>query len=176
MVYASSDLREAHVSVLAGLDVLEKMAASKEASVEDARELAEFISQFADKCHHGKEEGLMFPAMEKMGIQRERGPIGQMLLEHVQGRAYIAALKAAAAGQTLNRAAFREAAEGYVYLMRAHIDKENGVLFQMGDRLLPAEEQARLLKAFEEHEQKVMGPGAHEHLHDILHRLSKKYL
>ena len=82
MIYASSDLREEHEGVLAGLKVLENMAASDDVSVQDARDLAEFIALFADKCHHGKEEGLMFPAMEKVGIARERGPIGQMLVEH----------------------------------------------------------------------------------------------
>ncbi len=175
MMYASSDLREEHEGVLAGLDVLENMAASDSVSVEDARDLAEFIALFADKCHHGKEEGLMFPAMEKVGIPRERGPIGQMLVEHVQGRAYIAALRESAAGARLDVDKFRQAATGYVTLMRAHIDKENGVLFPMGDRLLPEAEQQRLLAAFQQHEDQVMGPGIHDQLHATLHRLSEKY-
>ena len=175
MIYASSDLREEHEGVLSGLSILEAMAQAKETDVKDALEMVEFFSLFADKCHHGKEEGLLFPAMENAGIPRENGPIGQMLAEHVQGRGFIASLRKATQGATLDRAAFREAAIAYVQLMRAHIDKENHVLFPMGDRLLPQAEQQRLLKAFNHHEESVMGPGVHEHLHEVLHHLSEKY-
>ena len=40
---------------------------------------AEFIKGFADGCHHRKEEGVLFPAMEAAGIPRQGGPIGVML-------------------------------------------------------------------------------------------------
>lgn len=40
---------------------------------------AEFIKGFADGCHHRKEEGVLFPAMEAAGVARESGPIGVML-------------------------------------------------------------------------------------------------
>ncbi len=176
MIYASSDLREEHEGVLSGLSILEAMAQAKEISVRDAQGIVEFFSLFADKCHHGKEEELLFPAMEKAGIPRENGPIGQMLAEHVQGRAFIAAMRTAAQGESLDRAAFVKAATAYVQLMRAHIDKENRVLFPMGDRLLPQTEQQRLLSAFIHHEEIVMGPGVHEHLHEVLRELSEKYI
>ena len=44
---------------------------------------------FADKCHHGKEEDVLFPELEKAGIARQGGPIGVMLHEHVSGREFI---------------------------------------------------------------------------------------
>ncbi|NLC93837.1 MAG: hypothetical protein GX677_10380 [Treponema sp.] len=61
-------------------------------------------------------------------------------------------------------------------MMRAHIEKENKVLFPMGDKLLPMNEQEHLLTQFEEFEEEVMGKGTHEKLHETLHRLEKKYL
>ena len=175
MVFASNDLREEHEGVLAGLSILERMGEAGNANIEDAREIAEFFALFADKCHHGKEEGHLFPALEKAGIPKEHGPIGQMLAEHVLGRTFISSLRLAAQGDGLDRAAFQQAAKGYVQLMRPHIEKENNVLFPMGDRMIPQEEQQRLLSAFEQHEESVMGPGVHEHLHEVLHRLSEKY-
>jgi hemerythrin-like domain-containing protein len=33
--------------------------------VERVRKIVHFMREFADKCHHGKEEQLLFPAMEK---------------------------------------------------------------------------------------------------------------
>ena len=86
MKFASEDLRNEHEGVLFGLDILEKMADTiRQEGMMDAKDAAEmvnFFRLFADKCHHGKEEGLMFPAMEKVGIPNKGGPIGQMLAEH----------------------------------------------------------------------------------------------
>lgn len=47
---------------------------------------ADFIRGFADGCHHKKEEGVLFPAMQSAGVPCERGPIGVMLAEHERGR------------------------------------------------------------------------------------------
>lgn len=49
----------------------------------------EFLKVFADKCHHAKEEDVLFPEMEKAGVLRKGGPIGVMLAEHAQGREYV---------------------------------------------------------------------------------------
>ncbi len=38
--------------------------------------------------------------------------------------------------------------QGYIDLLRAHIGKENNVLFRMADKALSGEEQQTLLKAF----------------------------
>lgn len=175
MKYASEDLRTEHRGILFGLDILEKMAEGA-ADTGDAGEMVNFFRLFADKCHHGKEEGLLFPAMEKAGIPNKGGPIGQMLAEHAQGREYIAEMGASAGGGALQADRFKEAAAGYIQLMRAHIDKENSVLFPAGDRMLPMDVQKQLLDRFEGFEEEVMGKGTHEKLHEVLHRLEEKYL
>lgn len=180
MTYASEDLKNEHDGILFGLDILEKMAGAAqkpgETDIADIREMVHFLRLFADKCHHGKEEGLLFPAMEKVGIPNQGGTIGQMLLEHTQGRQFIAAMAASSEGDSLKADSFIQAATGYVRLMRAHIEKENTVLFPMGDRMLPPDEQARLLNQFEAFEETVMGGGVHEGLHKTLHRFGEKYL
>ncbi len=178
MKYASEDLKKEHEGVLFGLDILEKMTdvIGQEGTIDakDAAEMVNFFRLFADKCHHGKEEGLMFPAMERASIPR--GPIGQMLLEHNQGRQYIAEMVASTDMGTLQADRFAEAAAGYIQLMRAHIDKENSVLFPAGDKKLPWDVQKQLLDQFEGFEEEVMGKGTHEKLHETLHRLEEKYL
>jgi len=180
MRFASEDLRNEHEGVLFGLDILEKMAEKARQAgamdVEDVKEMVNFLRLFADKCHHGKEEGLMFPAMEKVGIPNEGGPIGQMLLEHTQGRQYIAEMAASTEGGALQADRFAGAATSYIQLMRAHIDKENSVLFPAGDRMLSINVQEQLLDQFEGFEEEVMGKGTHEKLHETLHRFEEKYL
>lgn len=85
MVYASSDLKNEHEGILFGLQILKKMVFKLEntdVELSDFQDMIGFFSLFADKCHHGKEEGLFFPALEKAGVPNLNGPIGQMLLEH----------------------------------------------------------------------------------------------
>ena len=179
MLYASEDLRKEHDGILFGLQVLEKMAYQindhQHADASDLKEMVNFLQLFADKCHHGKEEGLYFPSLENAGIKNEGGPIGQLLLEHTEGRKYIAHMNSAT-DDALQADAFAAAATDYIHLMRGHIEKENQVLFNMGDKVLPPAEQKRLLEAFEVFEEQVMGAGTHQKLHAMLDRFETKYL
>lgn len=179
MTYASEELMNEHEGILHGITILEKMTnlvdAHASVSLADIESMIEFLSLFADKCHHGKEEGILFPAMEKYGIPNERGPIGQMLLEHVEGRKFIQGLRASISDGCLNASPFVSNARGYINLLRAHIQKENGVLFPLGDKAIPEAEQQKILKAFDEHEETVMGPGIHDKLHAMLADFERKY-
>lgn len=180
MKYASEDLMNEHEGILFGLRILEQMAnivqEPKKIEIGDISEMLNFLRLFADKCHHGKEEGLMFPAMEKAGIPNEKGPIGQMLLEHNEGRKYIAEMGASIDNGILKASRFIQAAINYISLMRAHINKENTVLFPLGNKMIPLDEQKQLLNQFETFEEEVMGKGTHEKLHEILHKFEVKYL
>ncbi len=180
MKYASEDLINEHRDILFGLRVLQEVAEeveqSGEADIKDINDMIDFLRLFADKCHHGKEEGLMFPALEEAGIPNEGGPIGQMLMEHMQGRQYIAEMAASVGSGALQAGRFAEAATNYIDLLRKHIQKENTVLFPMADRILPDEKQRQLLERFETFEEEVMGEGIHERFHETLHKLGEKYL
>ena len=178
MSQAIDDLLNEHEAILFALGLLERMVArGKGAGLLEAGDLAEFIGflrEFADKCHHGKEEGILFPALVKAGIPEKGGPIGMLLAEHAQGRAFVAEMAAALAGGT-DRERFTRAAEGYDHLLKAHIQKENGVLFPSAEKLLAAAELAGIYAAFEAHEEQVIGAGRHEELHALLDRLEEKY-
>ncbi|HOO11779.1 MAG TPA: hemerythrin domain-containing protein [Bacillota bacterium] len=180
MKYASEDLINEHKGILFGLRILQKIVKTVEqpgeADIKDINDIIDFLRLFADKCHHGKEEGLMFPALEEAGIPNEGGPIGQMLKEHIQGRQCIAEMAASVGSRALQADRFTEAATNYIDLLREHIQKENTVLFPMGDRILPFDKQRQLLEQFEAFEEEVMGKGTHERLHETLHKLGEKYL
>jgi len=102
---------------------------------------AEFIKEFADGCHHHKEEGVLFPAMQEAGVPVEGGPIGVMLEEHEEGRRLSAAMREGAMRLGAGAAeAGRDTAEnalGYVALLRGHILKEDNVLFPMAEEAIP---------------------------------------
>ncbi len=135
----------------------------------------DFLRNFADKCHHGKEETALFPAMAKAGVPVEQGPIGVMLAEHEQGRSYIKAMTEALdeykRGDSAARSRLAESARGYADLLAQHIKKEDTILFPMADRLLPDATQEELVAQFDRIESEHIGPGVHEHYHQMIDEL-----
>ena len=53
--------------------------------VRTLRDIVEFMRTFADKCHHGKEEVQLFPALERQRFPAHGCPMGALLHEHQLG-------------------------------------------------------------------------------------------
>jgi len=142
-----------------------KLEAGQAVSPDVFRQAVDFIRTFADRCHHGKEQDLLFPALERQGIPREGGPIGVMLYEHDQGRAFVRqmaeATEALAGGDAAAQAALLGGARGYADLLTEHIYKEDNILYPMANRVLSEADQQELLEKFEGVEES-MGEGTHE--------------
>ncbi len=102
-----------------------------------------------------------------------------MLMEHDIGRGHVRAmsdgLDRLRSGEAGAMSAIRESARGYCDLLRAHIHKENDILFPMADRLVPEDVAARLAEQFEEIERDRVGEGKHEAYHAMLHALRDDY-
>jgi hemerythrin-like domain-containing protein len=127
-----------------------------------------FIREFADGCHHGKEEDILFAAMVEAGFPKQGGPIAVMLFEHDQGRQYVAALaELAAAGAPWtadDRGRLAEAAHGYGNLLRQHIHKEDAILYPMAEQRLPPDVLERIQEDCERYEEQKTGSGEPERL------------
>lgn len=181
---ATDILKEEHELILVMLQVVDaacgKIESGEKANAGDLADMVDFIRNFADRCHHAKEENLLFPAMEAAGIGRESGPIGVMLAEHAAGRNFVkgmdGALAEMKAGDSAASEQFVADAQGYVRLLDGHIMKENNVLFAMADERLSAKQQEDLVSGFERVEREEIGAGVHEKYHDMLHRLRDRYL
>jgi hemerythrin-like domain-containing protein len=139
---------------------------------------ADFIKGFADGCHHRKEEGVLFKAMEAAGMPAHGGPLAVMLMEHEAGRAYTRGMRAAAerlaAGDGAARGEVVANAQGYVALLRQHIAKENNILFPMAGQVIPKGDQARVVEDFEKVEHEETGPGVHEKYLALAEKLGKE--
>ena len=179
------DLTEEHEAVRLTLRVLEKISTDidrsrKIANSDHIDALLEFFRVFVDKCHHGKEEKLLFPALEEVGVGKEGGPIGVMLDEHRQGRELVEAMTAAMTqyrqGEAAAAARFSEAAKAYIDLLNRHIEKENNVLFSIAGRHLSQDTLSELKKGFDRIETEEIGVGRHDEFHRMLHNLEKVYL
>ena len=86
----------------------------------------------------------------------------------------VAAMEAASK-PALQADAFAREAAAYAAHLRQHIDKENMVLFPMAEQLVDPAVLLSLNEAFEAHEERVIGHGRHEQLHDMLKALKVKY-
>jgi hemerythrin-like domain-containing protein len=173
-------LMHEHQIILMVLDGAEREARWMEDSgavrAETVSEMLDFFRNFADRCHHSKEEKLLFVKMEERGMPVEGGPIGAMLYEHDQGRqltkAMADALPLATSGDPAATAAVWQNLLAYVRFLRAHIHKEDHVLYPMADRLLTAEDQRGLMEAFDKVEAEEIGEGVHEKYHQLAHKLA----
>lgn len=176
-------LKNEHIEIKSMLKVATIVADNLEAGEavdpEDLTEIVVFIKEFADTYHHGKEEELLFEAMEESGIPAQGGPIGMMLIEHDQGREYVRAMSQAAAnyrdGDISAGKDFAANARGYVALLDQHIDKEDNILYQMAEMHLSDEQKSVLNEAFAQVETKKIGPGRREELLHILAGLKVAY-
>lgn len=134
-----------------------------------------FIREFADRCHHGKEEDILFAAMVAHGFPRDGGPIAVMLHEHGQGRALVGALAAKVAQDgAWTPADLQEIADdanAYANLLHAHIHKEDAVLYPMAEQHLPPEAMERVAADCERFEEEQTGAGEHERYHALADEL-----
>ena len=122
----------------------------------------DFIRNFADRFHHAKEEDVLFVELVRNGMPEKQSPIEAMHMEHEQGRAYVQALEdaasKAAAGELGQVPLIVKNARAYAALLRAHIDKEDSILYPLAERVLPEDVRTAMLTSYERAEQR--NPGA----------------
>lgn len=112
----------------------------------------DFIRSYADRFHHAKEEDVLFEALVANGMPRQNSPIAAMLMEHDQGRAFVAALEAAArlalAGEPGQAGTIVENGLAYAALLRDHIAKEDDILYPLAERVLPEAVRPAILAGY----------------------------
>lgn len=158
---------QAHAAELAGGRRFER---------DRVRDFADFFRHYADACHHGKEEDLLFKRMTEFGFPAEEGPIAVMLYEHRLGRQHVAVLRAigdaSGTATALEQAEFARHVGDYVPLLRDHIHKEDEILYPMALELLPPAELDRLAEEYEAFQAKVVGPAAYAEMQRLAERLA----
>ncbi len=123
-----------HQAILGHLERLAELSAAP--TVPDRAGLEE-LAQLASRLigvepHHQREEQVLFPALQELGIH---GPPEAMAFEHVRLRALKHALDDLArrllAGSGSAWPDARAMAEALVEMLRAHIAKEDGILYPL---------------------------------------------
>jgi hemerythrin-like domain-containing protein len=167
-----------HEIILQSLRVLDLMAGEirrgNKLNADDIHSLLDFLRNFADGCHHVKEEAIFFPALMQAGVPLDSGPLRILNQEHERGRALSSAMQEGIAhGRT---GEFVRYADRYMELLSQHIDKENRWLFEKAEQILSDDEDERTAAAFEHFETTIVGTLAQERFRKTIEDLASKYL
>lgn len=175
------DLTSEHDAVRVMLQILAKVAdklrSGENVKVEHLQKILEFLQNFVDKCHHGKEENILFPALiadDKFNATI----ISELLGEHKTGRDLIRGFAESLSDyKQSNEHAYHIAVnfESYIRLLTEHINKENTLILPLADKL-PAEQQTTIEEKFEDAETNIIGSDKHVEYHHWLIELQNLYL
>ncbi|HKZ63918.1 MAG TPA: hemerythrin domain-containing protein [Thermoplasmata archaeon] len=136
------------------------------------------VTEFADKCHHAKEERTLFPVLSKHSPKVGAELARRLTSDHVAFRKLVGTMKEQIAkGGTEDRARSQLAKnlDTYTRLLRQHILVENTELLPEVEKSIPAAERTRLSEAFERVEREEIGAGVHEKYHHMIHTLADRY-
>lgn len=161
-------LEQEHKTIMKVVNVLgvlaETLESGGQAEVETLRDVVSFMQVFVDACHHGKEDELLFPALEKKGVPPAGCPLGALRAEHVKGRMLIANLESITDDYEKGEPTAPERLVAVIAeiqkLYSSHIWKEDYLAFPLVARLLSSREQTELQEQFDRIEADV-GQGVH---------------
>ncbi len=161
--------------VTAAATLADRLAEGIDLEADMLQSIVEFMRNYADKCHHGKEEDLLFPALARKGVPMRGCPLEALMREHQMGRALVKSLADAVdsygMGDTGSRDALIKSLRGIVELYPNHIWKEDFLLFPMTNKVLSPEDQANLRQEFEKVEERLP-QGTHHLLEDLAENLA----
>jgi len=174
-----------HEYILRMLKVLReasrKVMKGEEINYEDFGLMTDFVANYADGHHHGKEEKFLFNQMiNELGRMGTNLVTHGMLVEHDWGRLFMSELKSALArvrdGDEDSRIDVIANAVGYANHLNRHIEKENQVVFTFAEKALKPEIMDLVNKQTEQFEADAAFLGTQTHYIEMLEKLEEKYL
>jgi hemerythrin-like domain-containing protein len=173
-----------HNAIEEMLSVMNKIAGNieKEKGFDtgDVERIIEFLRIYADKCHHGKEEIALFPALVMTGVKEDSNQVEAMLQEHNVGRGYINGLIAGVEDYKKNYSTsyvlVSACLTNYANLLHSHIQKEEEVLFPIADKVLTEQKRDKILEQFKTIEEEVTEHSDIGQYHELIKQLKNKYL
>ena len=171
-------MRLAKVMRKASLAILE----GREVCVNDFYDMVDFVRNYADKHHHGKEEDILF-----LYMREELGKVGEnliqhgMLVEHDLGRLHIKQLYEALQEYRQSQSAMAKLdiitnAVSYSDLIKRHIAKENEVVFIYGEKNISEDSRNKVNMLTKEMEDKAEIEGIQRKYIELLEHLENSYL
>ena len=173
-----------HINIKRMLEVIRKACLGimngKEIDYADFEAMIDFVRNYADKHHHGKEEKILFNRMvDEIGSVAEKLIKYGMLVEHDLGRLYMTEVEGALikvkAGDAEARLDVIANAVSYTHLLSRHIDKEDNVAYTFAKRELSEETLTTVNSECDKYEKDMSKVGFQNKYIEILEQLEKKY-
>ena len=144
-----------HMEIRKLLSALDGMAAfSLEKGVfpvEDAKRALDIIVEHVDRCHHGKEEKVLFPVLSGLSPEIGREIARRLTSDHRGFRRLVANML----GLVMNlqkdpkaKSLMTKDLSTYTRLVRAHMGVEEDVLFKEVERSIIPSDRAKISEAF----------------------------
>ncbi|TFF86799.1 cation-binding protein [Candidatus Thorarchaeota archaeon] len=129
----------------------EMMEQTGVADVDFIEAAVDFIKTYADRCHHGKEEDILFRDLKKKKMDPEdRKVMEELIQEHVKGRELTGSLVVAkeryASGDKAALIAILDILKQLVDFYPKHIEKEDKVFFRPSMEYLTKAERGKMLE------------------------------
>lgn len=146
-------LAEEHTVIEQMLACLDRMVEIDEGQgcfdLGDARDAVDFFVNFVHRHHRSIEDRHLYPAMERHELtEAEDGALLAIRVEHemlgTEMRGMQASLAVMEEGDQHSSESFCKHSAAYARILRRHMQRENGVLFQMARELLSEEDELSL--------------------------------
>ena len=151
---------------------LDAMGAEAEANTAFIDTAADFIRIYADRCHHGKEEDILFKRLADKDLDDSLAQaMADLISDHVHGRELTHRMVDAnvryTAGDPAALAEIDSAGRELIAFYPVHINKEDAHFFKPCLEYFSAEEKAQMLVDFDEFDRALI----HERYRAIVERL-----
>lgn len=148
--------------------------------VSDAPKMIDFVRQYADKHHHGKEEDILFNRMvDHLGSAAEKLVKHGMLVEHDLGRLHMKqmeeGIQSFLAGHDEARLDIIGNAIAYTQLLDRHISKEDDMVYAFAWRHFEPEIIQHIDQESQNFESKAASKGIQQQYIELLEELEAKY-
>ena len=182
MMEPNEVLREEHEAIELLLSAVEGMAGRLQAKGaylrKDLESAMTIVTDFADKCHHAKEERTLFPVLSRFSPTVGAELARRLTSDHIAFRKLVGTIREqipTGEKDTTVRAQLEKNLDTYTRLLRQHILIENTELLPEVERAIPPAERERLAEEFERIEEEEIGAGVHAKYHHMIHKLADAY-
>jgi len=156
-------LRKEHTVILKVVNAMRKdveaLRRGEKVSAQRLRKALDFFENFADACHHRKEQDHYFPAVEELGGKPQHVRISTFLNDHTLYRVLLGKVRAGINKGSVSPSVTEPLAQ-YLSSVSLHICRENKFFKKSEPWLKPGREKA-LLRQFRQVE-KDLGENFHQ--------------
>ena len=128
-----NNLMNDHDVIKVSISVVDKMLVEKRLNPDDVSMLLDFYEFFVDRCHHVKEEVILFPLINIKLYPFENSPVNVMVMDHGVFRYLIRLNRELLSRLIKGDQSIKDTLMDYLALMAGHlnqhIEKEDKVLF-----------------------------------------------